>query len=110
MTLQEALISTVYQSGKQLKKIATALGVSSSELSRMCTLEESNRLRFPLEKLPALIEITGNLSILEWLAERAGVEIRKRKQRSLEQKIEAFEKDFLKKAKLFVKLLEALED
>ena len=108
MTIQDALIKTVYSSGKQQKEIASELGMSPSELSRMCSADEGNRIKFPLEKLPALIKATGNLVILEVIADEVGAEVRE-KSGSMEQRIDNFEKDFLKKVRVFLKFLESFE-
>ena len=72
--ISEALNRTVYGSGVALKNIAAELDMSSSELSRR--VSENGSIYFPLEKLPRLMAVTGDYSILDVIAEHAGREVK----------------------------------
>jgi DNA-directed RNA polymerase specialized sigma subunit len=74
MNLNDAINKTVYGSGLTLKEIAHALDYSPSDLSRRCNYSDS--IQFPLEKLPKLMQVTGNYLILEVLAELAGFDLK----------------------------------
>ena len=71
--IHEALVRTVYGSVAQ-KVIAAELDMSPSELSRRVSDNES--LQFPFEKIPRLMEITGDYRILDTLADLSGREVR----------------------------------
>ena len=72
--IYDALNKTVYGSDKSLKEIAYELDYSPSELSRRCNHED--KIVFPLDKLPDLMRITSNYTILEVLAEQSGYELK----------------------------------
>ena len=72
--LHEAICRTVYGSALQLKLIAADLDMSSSHLSRM--LSDHDTLKFPFEKIPALMRVTNDYRILDTLAELSGREVR----------------------------------
>ena len=71
--IQEALVRTVYGNVPQ-KIIAAELDMSPSDLSRRVSANES--LQFPFEKIPRLMEVTGDYRILDTLAELSGREVR----------------------------------
>ena len=72
--LHEAICRTVYGCVLAAKVIAADLDMSSSHLSRM--LSDHDALKFPFEKIPALMRITNNYLILDTLAELSGREVR----------------------------------
>jgi len=65
----ELLNQTVYGSGFQLKYLASQLDMSPSELSRMVS---NNGIRFPADKLIRLIQLTGKIELLEYIASECG--------------------------------------
>ncbi len=74
--IHDALNKTVYGSGKSLKEIAYELDYSPSELSRRCNHAE--KIVFPLDKVPDLMRITGNYTILKVLANQSGYELKEK--------------------------------
>lgn len=65
MDVAEASIAT---SGRQKKAIAMDLDIQPSTFSRMFS-DTDTGVNFPLAKLPALIQATGDKSIIYWLIE-----------------------------------------
>lgn len=58
----------VYGGTKSQKSIAYDLDESPSKLSRQ--LAEGGDIRFPLERLPNLIDVTDDLAVIYWLIEK----------------------------------------
>jgi hypothetical protein len=61
----DAVRASVYRCGKPFKAIAADCDMSVSELSRR--LAPQGDLPFPLDKLPRLIESTGDTLPVQWL-------------------------------------------
>lgn len=61
--------AAVYGCGKPFKNIAADLDLTSSYLSRMLN-ENDDGANFPLHRLPALIEATGDHRPIYWLVEQ----------------------------------------
>ena len=65
--LLECVAASVYKFG--LSKSARKLGIAKGNLSRQMDEEDFER-HFSIEKLEALIEISGDVSIVQYLAEK----------------------------------------
>lgn len=65
----DAVRSSVYACGKQLKAVAADLDLSPSMLSRMLNTSDPS-VNFPAHRLPELIAATGSLVPVHWLIEQ----------------------------------------
>lgn len=68
-TFRDVVNASVYGCGRQLKAIAGDLDMSPSELSRKLADNPKDLVHFPYEKIPALIEATGDKRPVLWLVE-----------------------------------------
>jgi hypothetical protein len=69
-TFRDVVVASVHGCGRQLKAIAADLDMSPSELSRKLADNPKDLVHFPYEKLPALIEATGDKRPVLWLVEK----------------------------------------
>ena len=69
-TFRDVVTASVYGCGRQLKAIAADLDMSPSELSRKLSDNPKDPVHFPYQKLPALIEATGDKRPVVWLVEK----------------------------------------
>jgi len=67
-TLKQCVAAVVYGYRGGLNAVAGACDVSPSTLSRMLNENEDDPRHFPLDFLPLVIEATGDLRPLQWLA------------------------------------------
>lgn len=77
--IEDVLVASVYSGKKPHKTIAYDLDESPSSLTR----KVKGDLEFPVSKLPALIESTGDTTIIHWLIERFLVDHGEAKQAAL---------------------------
>lgn len=64
--IEDVVVHTVYSGDKPQKAIAYDLDESPSSLSR----KVKGDLGFPISKLPALIDSTGDFTVVLWLVEK----------------------------------------
>lgn len=67
-TLKQCVAAVVYGYRGGLNSVAGACDVSPSTLSRMLNENEDDPRHLPLDFLPKIIEATGDLRPLQWLA------------------------------------------
>lgn len=67
-TLKQCVAAVVYGYRGGLNSVAAACDVSPSTLSRMLNENEDDPRHLPLDFLPSIIEATGDLRPLQWLA------------------------------------------
>jgi len=67
-TIKEAIIAAVSNSGMSQRAVAAELDYSPQEFHRILSSEEYRY--FPVEKLPKLLEITGDYTPLYWLVNK----------------------------------------
>lgn len=67
-TLKQCVAAVVYGYRGGLNSVAAACDVSPSTLSRMLNENEDDPRHLPLDFLPLVIEATGDLRPLQWLA------------------------------------------
>lgn len=67
-TLKQCVAAVVYGYRGGLSSVAAACDVSPSTLSRMLNENEDDPRHLPLSFLPSIIEATGDLRPLQWLA------------------------------------------
>lgn len=67
-TLKQCVAAVVYGYRGGLNSVAGACDVSPSTLSRMLNENEDDPRHLPLDFLPSIIEATGDLRPLQWLA------------------------------------------
>jgi len=66
----DAVRASVYGCGRPFKAVASDLDMSSSALSRKLADNPDDPVHFPLERLPELLDATGDLRPLHWLVAR----------------------------------------
>ena len=69
-TFRDVVVASVHGCGRQLKAIAADLDMSPSELSRKLADNPKDPVHFPVTKLAALIEATGDKRPVLWLVEK----------------------------------------
>lgn len=69
-TLKQCVAAVVYGSKRGLGDVAARCDVSPSTLSRMLNENEDDPRHLPLDFLPRIIEATGDLRPLQWLASK----------------------------------------
>lgn len=69
-TLKQCVAAVVYGYRGGLNSVAAACDVAPSTLSRMLNENEDDPRHLPLDLLPKIIEATGDLRPLQWLAAR----------------------------------------
>lgn len=67
-TFRDVLRSAVHNGKKTLSQVAYELGLTQGKLSRMLAENEADTVRFPANLVAQLIEVTGDLRPIEWLA------------------------------------------
>lgn len=67
-TLKQCVAAVVYGYRGGLSSVAAACDVSPSTLSRMLNENEDDPRHLPLDFLPLIIEATGDIRPLQWLA------------------------------------------
>lgn len=67
-SLKQVVAAVVYGYRGGLGAVAVACDVSPSTLSRMLNENEDDPRHLPLDFLPLVIEVTGDLRPLQWLA------------------------------------------
>lgn len=67
-TLKQCVAAVVYGYRGGLNSVAAACDVSPSTLSRMLNENEDDPRHLPLDFLPSIIEATGDIRPLQWLA------------------------------------------
>lgn len=67
-TLKQCVAAVVYGYRGGLNSVAAACDVSPSTLSRMLNENEDDPRHLPLDFLPSIVEATGDIRPLEWLA------------------------------------------
>lgn len=67
-TLKQCVAAVVYGFRGGLNSVAAACDVSPSTLSRMLNENEDDPRHLPLDFLPLIVEVTGDLRPLQWLA------------------------------------------
>lgn len=69
---RDVIRAAVYGCGRPFKQVAADLDLSESMLSRMLshTTDTESKRNFPIEKLPDLIQATGDHRPIHWLIER----------------------------------------
>lgn len=67
-TLKQCVAAVVYGYRGGLTAVAGACDVSPSTLSRMLNENEDDPRHLPLDFLPSIIEATGDIRPLQWLA------------------------------------------
>lgn len=67
-TLKQCVAAVVYGYRGGLNSVAAACDVSPSTLSRMLNENEDDPRHLPLDFLPQIIEATGDIRPLQWLA------------------------------------------
>ena len=75
--------ASVYGCGRPLKAVAADLDYSPSRLSRMLADNPDDPINFPLDRLPDLLQATGDLSPIYWLIERFLEDEESRKRRAI---------------------------
>lgn len=96
---QQCLKASVYSCGRQFKAVAADLDMSSSRLSRMLNENDEN-VHFPAYRIPELIQATGDLRPLYWLAEMFCQDEAEKQKRAARQ--------FLQEMPRMMKLMEQL--
>jgi hypothetical protein len=71
LSLKTSLYLTVHSSKLSVEQIADALGISPSYLYR-AVLEGESGVRFPVDLVPRLMEVTGDFRTLDFLAANSG--------------------------------------
>ena len=69
-TFRDLLRGAVYGCGRPFKHVAAELDMTASRLSRMLAENPDDPIHFPAEKLPELIEYTGDRRPVYWMVER----------------------------------------
>ena len=69
-TFDDVLRAAVYGCGKQLKTIAADCDMTANELTRKLADNPNDPVHFPTKKLAELIEATGDMRPVLWLAAR----------------------------------------
>jgi hypothetical protein len=69
-TLKQCVAAVVYGYRGGLNSVAAACDVSPSTLSRMLNENEDDPRHLPLDFLPLIVEATGDIRPLQWLAAR----------------------------------------
>jgi hypothetical protein len=67
-TLKQCVAAVVYGYRGGLNSVAAACDVSPSTLSRMLNENEDDPRHLPLDFLPSIIDATGDIRPLQWLA------------------------------------------
>lgn len=67
---KDVIRASVYSCGRPFKHVAADLEMSPSKLSRMLADNPNDPINFPVDRLPELIESTGDNRPVLWLAER----------------------------------------
>lgn len=67
---RDCIRASVYGCGRAFKVIAADLDYSPSKLSRMLADNPDDRIHFPADRLPDLVEATGDPTPVYWLIER----------------------------------------
>lgn len=67
-TLKQCVAAVVYGYRGGLNSVAASCDVSPSTLSRMLNENEDDPRHLPLDFLPSIIDATGDLRPLQWLA------------------------------------------
>jgi hypothetical protein len=67
-SLKQCVAAVVYGYRGGLNSVAAACDVSPSTLSRMLNENEDDPRHLPLDFLPSIIEATGDIRPLQWLA------------------------------------------
>lgn len=67
-TLKQCVAAVVYGYRGGLNSVAAACDVSPSTLSRMLNENEDDPRHLPLDFLPSIVEATGDIRPLQWLA------------------------------------------
>ncbi len=67
---RDVVRASVYACGRQLKAVAADLDMTSSELSRKLANNPADPVHFPLDRLPELVEATGDKRPIYWLVEK----------------------------------------
>lgn len=83
--LIDLVAAIVYANRLGLGDIAAALDMAPSQLSRMLNRNGDDKRHFPVNALPALIKVTGDLRPVYWLVERFIEPEGVRKQRAVDE-------------------------
>lgn len=67
---RDVVRASVYSCGRAFKSVAADLDMSVSELSRKLSDNPNDPVNFPLNRLPELIEATGDKRPVYWLVEK----------------------------------------
>jgi hypothetical protein len=67
-TLKQCVAAVVYGYRGGLSSVAAACDVAPSTLSRMLNENEDDPRHLPLDFLPSIVEVTGDIRPLQWLA------------------------------------------
>jgi hypothetical protein len=67
-TLKQCVAAVVYSYRGGLSSVAAACDVAPSTLSRMLNENEDDPRHLPLDFLPSIVEVTGDIRPLQWLA------------------------------------------
>lgn len=69
-TLLDCVRECAYKSSKPMKAIAADMDLSESDLSRKLSGHESDTRRLTVDDFVRLIEVTGDITPVNWLIER----------------------------------------
>lgn len=107
----EALLHTVHSCGKRQHEIAEALGVSASELSRMCCHpDDMNRRSFDIRFVGPLLAMSQDSSLLETWGSELGYTVVAGKTHGLTEQWECFERKMFPIFKKFLSIVEAMSE
>lgn len=88
-TLREALNRSAYGGGRLAKLLAAELDWSPSEFTMRVTIGGDSARHFPAndeaERLPRLMQLTGDYSYLATLADKLGFELKPKPERTAEE-------------------------
>jgi hypothetical protein len=81
---RDAVRASVYSCGRAFKAVAADLDMSVSELSRKLADNPADPVNFPLNRLPELIEATGDKRPIYWLVEKFLEDAETKRKRNLD--------------------------
>lgn len=82
---RDVVRASVYGCGRQFKAVAADMDIAPSLLSRMLANNPEDPRNFPLDRLPDLVEATGDKRPIYWLVERFLEDPSERRDRAVSQ-------------------------